>query len=305
MASVPPFGVDVVPSGFEQNKEWLDFLVSVLNLIATISIPFLLWWYSKQQGKQQEQQAAQQRLQAHVALLSDAGGNAMIVIGTLKQDCDAINRVYTDVFRDMQEVQGAGVTITRQQLQQVNTARKRLQGNWDNIMDDYRADLLGGSITDPRHGRMLLRGLAYMKLVEPLEAANFARMQASDRTVAPQESSESTETHVLPATVTNVTAGQDISTSQSLTDAAIKCRIGARASRYRWGPNGLGLVFNQSINQCYTCSYQAQNPHASHSLISRRRNSQLKGNPLSIESKLRDTARSPCALAFLIFLILF
>jgi hypothetical protein len=29
-------------------------------------------------------------------------------------------------------------------------------------------------------------------------------------------------------------------------------------------------LLNQSINQCYTCSYEAQKAHASHSLISRR-----------------------------------
>ena len=32
----------------------------------------------------------------------------------------------------------------------------------------------------------------------------------------------------------------------------------------------LQCSFNQSINQCYTCSYEAQKAHASHSLISRR-----------------------------------
>ena len=44
-------------------------------------------------------------------------------------------------------------------------------------------------------------------------------------------------------------------------------------------------VVPASIKQCYTCSYEAQKAHASHSPISRRWYSQLKGDPLSIESQ--------------------
>jgi hypothetical protein len=36
------------------------------------------------------------------------------------------------------------------------------------------------------------------------------------------------------------------------------------------GLRELGLTVHQSINQCYTCSYEAQKAHASHSLISRK-----------------------------------
>jgi hypothetical protein len=43
---------------------------------------------------------------------------------------------------------------------------------------------------------------------------------------------------------------------------------------------------------CYTCTYEAQKGHASHSLIPWRWNNQLERDPLSIESKLRDAARS-------------
>jgi plastocyanin domain-containing protein len=77
-------------SGFENSKEWLNFLVSVLNLIATISIPFLLWWYSKQQEKQQERQAAQQRLKDHVGQLTAAGGAAQGVIVYFRDDCRCV-----------------------------------------------------------------------------------------------------------------------------------------------------------------------------------------------------------------------
>lgn len=42
---------------------------------------------------------------------------------------------------------------------------------------------------------------------------------------------------------------------------------------------------NQSIHQCYTCSYEAQTAHDSHSLISCRLSSQLKGDLLSIISQ--------------------
>jgi len=205
-----PFQVDVVPSGFTDSKDAANFAIAVLTMVFTFSIPCVLWWYDKRQQQrqaqlldqrqqqeqerqqqkrqQQERLEAQQRLQGHVALLSDAGGTAMDVIGMFKQDCEAMGRPYTDVFRGMQQVQGNGVTITRQQLQQVNTARSRLQGIWDNIMDDYRdaGNLLGGPITDRRHGKMLRRGLTYMELLEPLEAANYARLQLLNPRVAAQ-----------------------------------------------------------------------------------------------------------------------
>lgn len=88
--SVPIIRVEVMSSGFENSKEWLNFLVSVLNLIATISIPFLLWWYSKQQEKQQERQAAQQRLKDHVGQLTAAGGAAQGVIVYFRDDCRCV-----------------------------------------------------------------------------------------------------------------------------------------------------------------------------------------------------------------------
>jgi hypothetical protein len=40
---------------------------------------------------------------------------------------------------------------------------------------------------------------------------------------------------------------------------------------------------HKPINHCYTCSYEAQKAHASRSLMTRRWNSQLRGDPLSIE----------------------
>ena len=84
---VPVSAIEVMSSGFEENQEWLNFLVSVLNLVATISIPFLLWWYSKQQEKQQEKQEAQQRLKDHVGQLTAAGGVAQGVIVYFRDDC--------------------------------------------------------------------------------------------------------------------------------------------------------------------------------------------------------------------------
>lgn len=136
--------------------------------------------------------------------------------------------VYTDVYRDMREVQGAGITITRQQLQQVSTARQRLQGIWDNIMDDYRDDenLLGGAITDSRHNKMLLRGLTYMELVEPLEAANYTRMQQLNTRVAGQGP------YLLPEVGSPVIQQPD-----SLVNAPIKFRSSARPSRFKWLEN--------------------------------------------------------------------
>lgn len=229
MASTP-FLVSVVSTGFGEHKEWLNFLVSVLNLIATIFIPFLLWWYGKQQGKLQQQRSAQQRLEGHVEQLSNAGGAAMEVIINFKDDCESLGASYVDVFKTRKPVSGpaAAAAITRQQLQEVDLARRRLQGMWDNIMDDYRADLLGGAITDPRHGRMLRRGLGYMELVEPLEAANFARLQAASSRVA------TLGPYVLPDTA-GVT-DSDVSTAQQV-GTGIMSRSGARPSRFRWLEN--------------------------------------------------------------------
>jgi len=234
-----PFQVDVLPSGFSDSKDKWNFVIAVLTTVFTFSVPCMLWWYDKrqeqrqaqlldEQQRQQQQLAAQQRLQGHVALLSDTGGTAMSVIGTFKLDCEAIGLVYTDVFRDMREVQGAGVTITRQQLQQVNTARSRLQGMWDNIMDDYRdgGNLLGGPITDRRHGKMLRRGLTYMELVEPLEAANYARLQLFNKGVAEQGP------YLLPEVGSPVTQQPD-----SLVGAPIRFRSGARPARFKWLEN--------------------------------------------------------------------
>lgn len=44
---------------------------------------------------------------------------------------------------------------------------------------------------------------------------------------------------------------------------------------------GNHTVINQSPNQCYTCCYEAAKAHVSHSLTSRRWNSQLKRDPPS------------------------
>jgi hypothetical protein len=234
-----PLKVDVLPSGFADPKDKWNFVVAVLTLFVTFSIPCVLWWYDWRQGKrqaqlldqqrqQQERLEAQQRLQGHVALLSDAGGTAMDVISTFKQDCEALGLCYTDVFRNNQEVQGNGVTVTRQQLQQVNRARSRLQGIWDNIMDDYRnpGNLLGGVITDRRHGKMLRRGLTYMQLVEPLEAANYARLQLFNQQVAAQGS------YLLPEAGAPV-----VQQPNSLVAAPIKFRSGARPPRFKWLEN--------------------------------------------------------------------
>lgn len=144
--------------------------------------------------------------------------------------CRSLGLSYTDVFKcrgSISKMVPDG-EITKQQLQEVDSARRRLQGIWDNIMDDYKSDLLGGPITGPRHGSMLRRGLAYMELVEPLEAANFARLQSVNSRVKSQGP------YVLPAT-TNTT-GCDAAKalqSNSLMDAAIICRSGARQSRFR------------------------------------------------------------------------
>ena len=190
-----PFEVDVLPSGFSDLKDrWnvalgiCTMAIAFLTMIFTFSIPVVLWMYDKrqeqrqqqlleEQNRQQQQLAAQQRLQGHVSQLSGAGGTAMGVISSFKDDCESLGLSYAEVFRRRELIPGQAAAATRQQLHEVDQARRRLQGIWDNIMDDYRAGLLGGSIRDRQHGRMLRRGLAYMKLVEPLEAANFTRMQ--------------------------------------------------------------------------------------------------------------------------------
>jgi hypothetical protein len=155
--------------------------------------------------------------------------------------CRSLGLSYTDVFKHRNSISRIVLTgeITRQQLQEVDSARRRLQGIWDNIMDDYKSDLLGGPITGPRHGSMLRRGLAYMELVEPLEAANFARLQSVNSRVKSQGP------YVLPATTsrsqsTGCDAAKALQTpratdseSNSLMDAAIICRSGARQSRFR------------------------------------------------------------------------
>ena len=144
--------------------------------------------------------------------------------------CRSLGLSYTDVFKHRNLISRIAQTgeITRQQLQEVDSARRRLQGIWDNIMDDYKSDLLGGPITGPRHGSMLRRGLAYMELVEPLEAANFARLQSVNSRVKSQGP------YVLPATTetTNMSATKALQSS-SLMDAAIICRPGGRQSRFR------------------------------------------------------------------------
>lgn len=223
----PPIRVTLVSSGFEGHKELLSFLVSLVNLIATICIPLLMLRYSRKQDERQQQQAAQQRLQGHVTQLSGDGGAAMQVISKFKDDCDFLNLQYANEYKKMQQRSRSSTNITAEQLQQVDLARRQLQGIWDNIMDDYRADLLGAPITDPRHGRILLRGLVYLELVEPLDAANFTLPQkASDRVAADGQ-------YVLPGSaIRNVT----VKTQQNSVAAAttIKSRYRARPTRYRW-----------------------------------------------------------------------
>jgi hypothetical protein len=145
----------------------------------------------------------------------------MGVISSFKDDCESLGLSYAEVFRRRELIPGQAAAATRQQLHEVDQARRRLQGIWDNIMDDYRADLLGGSIRDRQHGRMLRRGLAYMKLVEPLEAANFTRMQEL-YSVAPEGP------YVQPGHAPQ---------SNSLEGVAIMSRPGARPSRFRWLEN--------------------------------------------------------------------
>ena len=234
-----PFQVDVLPSGFSDLKDrWNVALgictmsIAFLTMIFTFSIPVVLWRYDKRQQQrqdqllkeqhlQQQQLAAQQRLQGHVSQLSGAGGTAMGVISSFKDDCESLGLSYAEVFRRRELIPGQAAAATRQQLHEVDQARRRLQGIWDNIMDDYRAGLLGGSIRDRQHGRMLRRGLAYMKLVEPLEAANFTRMQEL-YAVAPEGP------YVQPGHAPQ---------SNSLEGVAIMSRPGARPSRFRWLEN--------------------------------------------------------------------
>jgi hypothetical protein len=228
-----PFRVSVVNTGhgFAAHKDILTFLVSVLSLISTISINFLLWRYGRQQDRQQRHRETQQRQQGHVTQLSDAGGAAMEVIRSFEEDCKSLDRDYYDVYKHRQEVPGSAgsaVAITREQLQQVDAAKSRLQGIWDNIMDDYKADLLGGTITDRQHRRMLNRGVSYMELVEPLSAATFARMQSLSARVGAEEP------YVLPDTIgISGTDSQQGSSQSNATFDVIMPRDGARPDRFR------------------------------------------------------------------------
>jgi hypothetical protein len=137
MASIAaPCRVEVVPSDFfDEQKDRINLVVSVLTLFFTAAIPFFLWLNGRtqeqrqrqqaaQQEKHQRQQAAQQRLQEQLMTIGDA---AMGVISGFKDDCEELLVSYTDVFKRRRLVAGPEAAITRQQLQEVEHARRQLQ----------------------------------------------------------------------------------------------------------------------------------------------------------------------------------
>ena len=226
-----PLKVDVVPSGFEDPRDLAALIISILNLLVTLTIPVVVWWYGRQQQMAQDARQAKQCLQAHVERLSST--DAMEVIGTFKDGCAALNLNYGAVS------QRRAATPNAYDIRSVDAARKQLQGIWDNIMEDYRNEELGGKITDRQHGRMLRRGLVYMELVEPLEAANWAKLESSNARLARNGPYTMVSNGVNTAGATQAavdTATTELGLWRHGAELPIFCD-GARPSRFKWLEN--------------------------------------------------------------------
>lgn len=116
----------------------------------TLLIPIVAAVYGLDQQWQKESQEKEERLQR----------------------CEAHNLHYGAVFRRREPVEGV---ITALDLLNVDRARKKLQGLWDCITNDFNRGMLPGQIY--HHESLFWRGINYMRLVEPLECANWYYMR--------------------------------------------------------------------------------------------------------------------------------
>jgi hypothetical protein len=158
-------------------------VLAVVSTLATVLISLFIWCYDRRSVKRKERHEKELRLQEHNKLLSST--DAMHRIDEFKQQCADMFKdlppeqrpSYGAVFRYGRPITRNGVCITKETLSSVDTARKELQGIWDNICGDFKGGRLPGSITDSSNGRMLNRALTYLEAAEPLESGNRGRME--------------------------------------------------------------------------------------------------------------------------------